>query len=219
MTCTFFSNNWHGLRQRNKTHETVSRWIMHHGVPNHRQLNCLQHIAQTNRKEILEAPRSWPFMGRSLTWGHYCREHFHVKASLCLLVKTVRHRNQTDVFKENNIFCTCLVFDPNRQIGNVKWHGGMVELFLQLSEQIPRWQSSWGQHGAHLGPVGPRWAPCWPHEPSNQGMYSQRLVCALRGIQSSLINSVPIMAKTPNEMTLSGRQKFCLVHDWSRRCD
>ena len=24
----------------------------------------------------------------------------------------------------------------------------------------PREQSSWGQHGAHLGPVGPRWAPC-----------------------------------------------------------
>ena len=22
-----------------------------------------------------------------------------------------------------------------------------------------------GQHGAHLGPTGPRWAPCWPHEP------------------------------------------------------
>ena len=19
-------------------------------------------------------------------------------------------------------------------------------------------------HGAHLGPTGPRWAPCWPHE-------------------------------------------------------
>ena len=27
-----------------------------------------------------------------------------------------------------------------------------------------------GQHGAHLGPVGPRWAPCWPHEPCYQGM-------------------------------------------------
>ena len=27
------------------------------------------------------------------------------------------------------------------------------------------WQSSWDQHGAHLGPVGPRWAPCWPHAP------------------------------------------------------
>ena len=22
-----------------------------------------------------------------------------------------------------------------------------------------------GQHGAHLGPISPRWAPCWPHEP------------------------------------------------------
>ena len=22
----------------------------------------------------------------------------------------------------------------------------------------------WGQHGVHLGPTGPRWAPCWPHE-------------------------------------------------------
>ena len=25
-------------------------------------------------------------------------------------------------------------------------------------------QGSWGQHGANLGPTGPRWAPCWPHE-------------------------------------------------------
>ena len=24
---------------------------------------------------------------------------------------------------------------------------------------------TWGQHGAHLGPVGPWWAPCRPHEP------------------------------------------------------
>ena len=113
--------------------------------------------------------------------------------------------------KPNNIFCTCLVFDPNRQIGNVKWHGGMVELFLQLSEQIPRWQSSWGQHGAHLGPVGPRWAPCWPHEPSNQGMYSQRLVCALRGIQSSLKRRnilIPVMNKC-NHLVFTSRS--CMV--------
>ena len=26
-------------------------------------------------------------------------------------------------------------------------------------------QGSWGQHGAHLGPTGPRWAPCWPYKP------------------------------------------------------
>ena len=26
-----------------------------------------------------------------------------------------------------------------------------------------------GPTWAHLGPVGPRWAPCWPHEPCYQG--------------------------------------------------
>ena len=36
----------------------------------------------------------------------------------------------------------------------------------------PRQQSSWGQPGAPLGPVGPRWAPCWPHEPCYHGVYS-----------------------------------------------
>ena len=35
--------------------------------------------------------------------------------------------------------------------------------------EYPRKQSSWGQHGAHLGPVGPIWAPCWPHEPCYLG--------------------------------------------------
>ena len=27
----------------------------------------------------------------------------------------------------------------------------------------------WGQHGAQLGPTGPRWATCWPHEPCYLG--------------------------------------------------
>ena len=34
-----------------------------------------------------------------------------------------------------------------------------------------------GQHGAHLGPTGPRWAPCWPHE-----------LCYLGSTKSSSIN-------------------------------
>ena len=36
---------------------------------------------------------------------------------------------------------------------------------------LPRYQGSWGQHGAHLGPTGPRWAPCWPHEPCYLGLF------------------------------------------------
>ena len=31
--------------------------------------------------------------------------------------------------------------------------------------------SSWDQRGAHLGPPGPRWAPCWPQEPCYLGMF------------------------------------------------
>ena len=29
----------------------------------------------------------------------------------------------------------------------------------------------WGQHGVHLGPIDPRWSPCWPHEPCYQGIF------------------------------------------------
>ena len=29
---------------------------------------------------------------------------------------------------------------------------------------LPWEQGSWDQHGACLGPTGPRWAPCWSHE-------------------------------------------------------
>ena len=35
--------------------------------------------------------------------------------------------------------------------------------------KLPWQQSSWGQHGAQLGLTGPRWAPCWLHEPCYLG--------------------------------------------------
>ena len=53
----------------------------------------------------------------------------------------------------------------------------------------PRYQGSWGQHGAHLGPVGPRCAPCWPHEPCYQGPFLPCFVCTISII--SIINTVP----------------------------
>ena len=37
---------------------------------------------------------------------------------------------------------------------------------------LPRWQGSWGLHGAHLGTTGPRLALCWPREPCYQGLVS-----------------------------------------------
>ena len=51
---------------------------------------------------------------------------------------------------------------------------GQRNLFQSLS-CLPRWQSSWGQNGANLGPIGPRWAPCWLHEPCYLGILFQEL--------------------------------------------
>ena len=36
--------------------------------------------------------------------------------------------------------------------------------FEDIHNKHPWYQDSWGHHGAHLGPIGPRGAPCWPHE-------------------------------------------------------
>ena len=42
---------------------------------------------------------------------------------------------------------------------------------------LPTQRSSWSQHWAHLGPVGPKWAPCWPHEPCYQGCHYMNRCC------------------------------------------
>ena len=47
------------------------------------------------------------------------------------------------------------------------------------TENIPRLQGSWGQHGAHVGPVVPRWAPCWPHEPCYRGNFHTMILSCL----------------------------------------
>ena len=41
-------------------------------------------------------------------------------------------------------------------------------------------KGSWGQHGAHLGPRGPMWAPCCPHEFCNLEHASNISLCFLK---------------------------------------
>ena len=53
---------------------------------------------------------------------------------------------------------------------------------ISYPNRQPRKQSSWGQHGAHLGPVGPRWAPRWPHESCYQGSCGVSLASNLEKI-------------------------------------
>ena len=56
---------------------------------------------------------------------------------------------------------------PNRL--SVSVLGRLQRHYLQ---QLPWYQGSWGKHGAHLGPTGPRWVPCWPHEPWYLGIHT-----------------------------------------------
>ena len=50
-------------------------------------------------------------------------------------------------------------------------------------------------NGAHRGPVGPRWAPCWPHEPCYLGIYvphNKRLALShISKILATIIDLVP----------------------------
>ena len=46
-----------------------------------------------------------------------------------------------------------------------------TEAFVRSLGVLPQIAKFIGQHGAHLGPVGPRWAPCWPHKTCYQGDY------------------------------------------------
>ena len=59
------------------------------------------------------------------------------------------------------------------------WIVALIQIITRLcstpnawtnGESYPWKQSSWDQHGAHLGPTGPRWAPCWPHEACYLGL-------------------------------------------------
>ena len=56
------------------------------------------------------------------------------------------------------------------------WNINLTFLLVENTWYLDSWMLTqiarfMGQHGAHLGPVGPRWAPWWPHEPSYQGKH------------------------------------------------
>ena len=62
---------------------------------------------------------------------------------------------------------------------------------LQTSQITNLMGPTWG----HLGPAGPRWAPCWPHEPCYQGW---SLLCSLsiyyvRSSAGAMVITKPIM--------------------------
>ena len=68
------------------------------------------------------------------------------------------------------------------------------------------------QHGAHLGPAGPRWAPCWPHEPCYQGKYQWRNPAGY--MHASIHPQDPLRADNVNKISSLGPSDAI----WWQRC-
>ena len=56
---------------------------------------------------------------------------------------------------------------------------------------------------AHMGPVGPRWAPCWAHEPCDQG----RTIARLRGR-----DELSIVSCSQSDFRLNLIVRYCVVY-------
>ena len=54
----------------------------------------------------------------------------------------------------------------------LRCHKSMIWLLNHAVTSAMSYPGSCGQHGAHLGPGGPRWAQRWPHESCYQGRWT-----------------------------------------------
>ena len=100
-----------------------------------------------------------------------------------LLVKRVRWWSHNQLF-ELELSClavtnTCLILTRLLHMGNdreISFDVGHIDVpctsWLTLINFKPLQIAKLvGQHVSHLGPVGPRWDPCWPHKPCYQGFF------------------------------------------------
>ena len=83
---------------------------------------------------------------------------FHMMTTSCNVVLNAARHPTYSKYPQIDIEQTLI----RREVSIGRSEGSEKDLTKKMH---PRKQSSWGQHGAQLGPVGPRWAPCWPHEP------------------------------------------------------
>ena len=85
-------------------------------------------------------------------------------------IKNAHTLNRTNILKA----WTCCFHDNTRThtLKSSNHIGVFFPKHFFFSEKIVI-SGSWGQYEAHLGPTGPRWAVCWPHEPCYLGRLRQ----------------------------------------------
>ena len=80
----------------------------------------------------------------------------------------MHHVTQTTIiFIDKLIIIKCWYMKFNHQKTSTLLHCNSV--IISTNDLIPQLAKFMGPTWAHLGPVGPRWAPCWAHEPCYQG--------------------------------------------------
>ena len=106
----------------------------------------------------------------------------------------------------------------------IVWEGTASRMYgIQLCHdlQITPWQQgSWGLHGAHLGPTGPRSAPCWPRDPCylgicniSQDMFKHFVLCFVLVSSKFLWDSCGLFPHT-----LQGCSVGTVVIIWLSHC-
>ena len=105
----------------------------------------------------------------------------------------------------------CRSFSGILRVWSVWWRGvlfvnGKSDQRYDIYErELQLWKrGSWGQHGAHLGPTGPRWAPCWPHEFCYLGPYLSNTVATTHAIYQAICGDFTRMPEM-----LGGRRSMC----------
>ena len=100
------------------------------------------------------------------------------------------------------------VFTASARLGVWPW----IPREGSVSVSYPDKQGSWGQRGAHLGPTGPRRAPCWPHELWYLGSQVQR------GLVVTSVLKTKMICHTRDLWKLARRRKqirlLCLPEPW-----
>ena len=109
----------------------------------------------------------WPFLH-----GFVADESILVQVVVWWHQTTIHYRNQ---YWTNNLRGHVAPSDHN------EFTNFVINLFY--CTQIAKFT---GPTRAHLGPAGPVWATCWPHEPCHQGIYLGRELLKLRSVISPI---------------------------------
>ena len=124
----------------------------------------LRYVTKDTRMLAREGNMRLPL---SLQWRHNGRDNAsNHQPPDCLLNRSFGRRSKKTLKLRVTVLCA----------ENSPGAGEFPAQKPSNAENVSIWwrhheESSWGHHGTHLGPVDPRWASCWPHEPCYQGTF------------------------------------------------